>query len=153
MLTHLFWEHLKACLLSYLIVQIVHTFQNLMCFVPHWCFLSFWPWTISFYKREERQRKPCSCWGVKEGGTGKSEMKTVCVIKGLGQAATSLVPLVMWMRTELREHLWWGSWPCLGLVLHERLCLQKLNGPQSLWLESCLRKKWNKRFFLYFLHQ
>ena len=112
-----------------------------MCFVPHWCFLSFWPWTISFYKREERQRKPCSCWSVKEGGAGKSEMKTVCVIKGLGQAATSLVPLVMWMRMELREHLQWGIWSCLGLVLHERLCLQKLNGPQSLWLESCLRKK------------
>ena len=29
---------------------------------------------------------------MKEGGAGKSEMNTVCVIKGLGQAATSLVP-------------------------------------------------------------
>lgn len=29
---------------------------------------------------------------MKEGGAGKSEMKTLCVIKGLGQAATSLVP-------------------------------------------------------------
>ena len=26
---------LESCLLSYLIVQIVHTFQNLMCFAPH----------------------------------------------------------------------------------------------------------------------
>lgn len=84
---------LEGCLLSYLIVQIVHTFQNLMCFAPHWCILSFWPWTISFYKREERERKPSFfCWYVKEGGAGKSEMKTVCVIKELGQAATSLAP-------------------------------------------------------------
>lgn len=31
MLTHLFRGHLKICLLDYLIVQVVHTFRNVMC--------------------------------------------------------------------------------------------------------------------------
>ena len=112
-----------------------------MCFAPHWCILSPWPWTISFYKREQRQRKPCFCWCVKEGGAGKSEMKTLCVIKGLGQAATSLVPFGDVDEDGIQGASMVRKLVLPGLGATGKFVPAKAKRSQSLWLEACLREK------------